>query len=81
MSNKTDPDIPTAELGLYRHNKSGDIYEVVGTAAHSETHEPLVVYRPTYESKYQLFARPYEMFVDTVELNGEKKPRFEKLED
>ena len=33
--------------GIYRHYK-GSLYEVVGTAQHSESEEPLVVYRALY---------------------------------
>ena len=80
MSHKPDPDIPTLPTGMYRHNKSGDIYEIIGTALHSETLEPLVIYRATYESKYELFARPYDMFVELVELDGRAKSRFEKID-
>ena len=38
------PDIPA---GTYRHYK-GTLYEVIGEATHSETEEPLVVYRCLY---------------------------------
>ena len=33
--------------GIYRHYK-GNVYEVMGTAQHSESEEPLVVYRALY---------------------------------
>lgn len=67
--------------GKYVHNKSGKKYEVIGTALQTETHEQLVIYRPLYESERTLFARPHSMFVETVMINGEKKPRFEKIDD
>ena len=51
-----DPDLPTLEKGKYLHTKSGKYYEVLGVSLHSETHEPLVVYRPLYDTKYELFA-------------------------
>ena len=35
------------KIGLYRHFK-GNLYEVLGTATHSETREPMVVYRALY---------------------------------
>ena len=41
--------LPDTPLGLYRHYKGGE-YEVLGVARHSETHEPLVVYRPLYNA-------------------------------
>ena len=39
------PPLPAAEPGRYRHYKGGE-YELVGVARHSETLEPLVIYRP-----------------------------------
>ena len=75
----TDPVLPTVEKGTYRHNKKGQLYEVLGVALQTETNEPLVIYRPLYESEYELFARPLSMFSETVEIDGVKKPRFEKV--
>ena len=76
-------DFLTIERGTYRHNKSGKLYEVLGIALQTETDELLIIYRPMYEHDfgYELFARPYDMFVEIVELNGERKPRFEKIDD
>ena len=69
-------DTTTIELkkGIYRHYK-GNEYEVITTAIHSETEEKMVVYRALY-GEYGVWVRPYEMFVETVELNGVKVPRF-----
>ena len=78
--NAEQPDFPTLEKGIYRHNKKGQLYEVVGVALQTETSEPLVLYRPLYESKYEIFARPYDMFTEIVELHGEMKPRFQKID-
>ncbi len=50
--------------GLYRHYKGGD-YRVIGTARHSETEEPLVVYRCLYDND-SLWVRPLAMFLETV---------------
>ena len=66
--------------GTYLHVKSGNMYEVIGVAIHSETAEQLVVYKPLYESTYELFVRPYEMFTQTVEVNGKTVSRFEKID-
>ncbi|UYF99298.1 MULTISPECIES: DUF1653 domain-containing protein [unclassified Halomonas] len=60
--------------GIYRHYK-GALYEVLGTAQHSETEEPLVVYRALY-GEYGLWVRPLEMFIETVEVQGQQQPRF-----
>lgn len=72
---------PQIRKGVYRHNKKNQLYEVLGIAVQTETDEPLVVYRPLYDSSYELFARPYEMFVELVELDGVMKPRFEFISE
>jgi len=64
-------------LGRYRHYKGGE-YEVVGVARHSETLEPLVVYRPLY-NQTGLWVRPYAMFLEHIELDGKLQPRFAPL--
>lgn len=68
-------------LGKYRHTKSGNLYEVLGTAFQTETEELLVIYRPLYESEYELFARPYDMFIEQVAINGKQLPRFEEIHE
>jgi len=66
------------EKGLYRHYK-GNLYEVIATARHSETEEWMVVYKALYGDE-GLWIRPYEMFVEKVEVEGKMVDRFEKLE-
>ena len=62
--------------GVYEHYK-GRKYLVLGTAAHSETLERLVVYVPLYDSPGpRLWVRPRAMFAETVETNGLSVPRF-----
>ncbi len=73
-----DPIPQTIESGIYRHTKSGKRYEVLDVALHTETNEQLVIYRPLYDSSYNLFARPYEMFVEQIEIDGQIAPRFTK---
>jgi hypothetical protein len=65
--------------GRYRHFK-GNEYEVLGVATHSETHEPLVVYRPLYGGG-GLWVRPLALFADRVERDGYAGPRFVKIND
>lgn len=72
------PKIPRLEKGIYQHYK-GNEYEVLGVALHSETHELLVVYKPLYKSDSDYWVRPYDMFVEDVEINGIAVPRFKKL--
>ena len=64
--------------GLYIHYK-GNTYQVIGTAKHSETEEDLVVYFPT-KSPEQLWVRPLAMFLEYIDLNGEKVQRFKKTD-
>lgn len=64
-------DVP---IGLYQHYK-GPYYRVMEVAKHSETEEELVIYRALYGEK-GVWARPLSMFVETIELDGELKPRF-----
>jgi hypothetical protein len=68
--------------GKYRHYK-GKEYEVLGMALHSETLEELVVYKPLYSTpdipEGTLWVRPMAMFEETIELEGKKFKRFEKI--
>ena len=62
------------KLGKYRHFK-GNEYEVVAVAKHSETLEPMVVYRALYgEGSY--WVRPAAMWNETVEREGKTYQRF-----
>ena len=62
------------KLGKYKHYK-GKEYEVIGVARHTETLEEVAVYQTLY-GDYDLWVRPLVMFLDQVEINGEKTPRF-----
>jgi hypothetical protein len=68
------PPLPETPPGRYRHYKGGE-YEVVGVARHSETLEPMVIYRPLYNES-GLWIRPYSMFFEQVQVAGELQPRF-----
>ena len=68
------PTLPETRLGRYRHYKGGE-YEVMGVARHSETLEPLVVYRPLYND-VGWWVRPHAMFFETIEIDGRVQPRF-----
>ena len=69
--------------GKYRHYKGKD-YEVIGVAKHTETLEDMVVYHALYDSpdfgKDALWVRPLTMFVEDIEIDGTKRPRFEYVE-
>lgn len=68
------PPLPSLPLGLYRHYKGLD-YEVLGVVRHSETLEPLVLYRPLYNAS-GCWVRPLAMFIETIEHEGRRQPRF-----
>lgn len=70
---------PTAAPGLYRHYK-GNLYEVIDTVRHSETLEPMTLYRALYGER-GLWVRPAAMFLENVELDGSVQPRFTRLSD
>lgn len=65
--------------GRYRHFKGGE-YEVLGLATHSETEEPMVVYRPLYGER-GLWVRPAAMWNETVERDGKTIRRFTYIGD
>ncbi len=72
------------KIWFYQHYK-GKHCEVLGLALHSETGEELVIYRNCEDSQQAgesvLRARPYALFVETLEQNGEQIPRFKYVGD
>lgn len=74
MSDHDLPALPLALQGRYRHYKGGE-YQLLGVVRHSETLEPLVLYRPLYGDSGD-WVRPYAMFFSEVEVNGQRVPRF-----
>lgn len=70
------------KLGKYKHYK-GRSYQVLGVARHSETLEELVVYQALYDmpefGKNSMWVRPKSMFLEEIEVNGKKVPRFEYI--
>ncbi|HEY4542594.1 MAG TPA: DUF1653 domain-containing protein [Noviherbaspirillum sp.] len=71
------PPLPAIPLGRYRHYK-GYEYEVLGVVRHSETLEPMVLYRPLYNDS-GMWVRPYAMFIEDVEVDGVRFRRFAPL--
>ncbi len=65
-------------VGIYEHYK-GKRYSVLFVARDSETLEEMVVYKACYG--IDIWVRPLKMFIENVELNGEKVPRFKFIED
>lgn len=68
------PPLPDTPTGRFRHYKGGE-YEVIGAARHSETLEPLVIYRPLYNAT-GLWVRPHAMFFGTLDVDGARVQRF-----
>lgn len=60
--------------GKYRHFK-GMEYELIGFATHSETLEPMVIYRALY-GDHALWVRPAGMWTEQVDKDYYKGPRF-----
>ena len=83
LSADTLPPLITTPPGRYRHYK-GNLYDVVGTVRHSETLEPMTLYRALY-GQQGLWVRPAAMFNETVELEGPtgvtRQPRFIRVDD
>ncbi|MCS4233344.1 DUF1653 domain-containing protein [Stenotrophomonas sp. BIGb0135] len=70
--------LPVIATGQYRHFKGGN-YEVLGVVRHSETLEPLVLYRPL-DSDVGVWVRPYAMFCEQVNVDGVMRPRFARVD-
>lgn len=73
------PPLITTPPGLYRHYK-GNLYEVVDTVRHSETLEPMTLYRALYGER-GLWVRPAAMFNGTVTVDGHVLTRFAPVTD
>ena len=63
--------------GRYRHFKGGE-YELIGIAKHSETLEPMVVYRALY-GEGGLWVRPAAMWNEWVDKETYHGPRFQYI--
>ncbi len=77
------PDVPNVPVGRYRHYK-GNLYDLVGVVRHSETLEPLALYRPLGDGNAgdgaaALWVRPWAMFFERVVVDGVEQPRFAPL--
>jgi hypothetical protein len=73
----------------YKHDPSGEpynfMYEVIGIGRNTEEKTYTVLYRPLYKNTWMKPAdyqsRPFDMFIDTVEKDGENIPRFTLITD
>ena len=84
------PTLPT--IGFYEHYKHDPegpehnyVYEVTGYARNTEDKTFSVLYRPLYENDWFAPAtyqsRPLTMFVEDVEKDGVRVPRFKQITD
>lgn len=60
--------------GIYEHYK-GNRYEVFGVGRHTETLEEVVMYQ-SLDGSDAMWARPLKMFLEEVEVDGVRQPRF-----
>jgi hypothetical protein len=79
MSSENLPPLVTTPTGRYRHYK-GMEYQVLDTVRHSETLEPMTLYRALY-GEHGLWVRPATMFMETVVIEGVAQPRFTRIGD
>lgn len=79
MQDEDLPPLIETPPGLYRHYKGG-MYAVLATTRHSETLEPMTLYRALYGS-HGLWVRPAAMFGETVQWEGQEQRRFERRGD
>lgn len=79
MSTENLPPLINTPTGRYRHYK-GMEYQVLDTVRHSETLEPMTLYRALY-GEHGLWVRPAAMFLETVVIAGVAQPRFTRIGD
>ena len=79
MIDENLPLLVTTPAGRYRHYK-GMEYQVLDTVRHSETLEPMTLYRALY-GEHCLWVRPAAMFLETVVIAGIAQPRFTRIGD
>jgi len=65
--------------GIYRHYK-GNLYELLGSAKHSETLEECFIYKALYGDG-EIWVRPARMWDEEVDSNGKKVKRFEYIKE
>lgn len=69
-------------FGKYLHYKGGE-YQLIGVGRHTETLEEFVIYQALYISSefgdQAIWVRPKSMFLEQVEWQGQKLPRFKYL--
>jgi hypothetical protein len=77
MQDEDLPPLIQTPPGLYRHYKGG-MYAVLATTRHSETLEPMTLYRALYGA-HGLWVRPAAMFDEMVLWEGVQQRRFTRI--
>ncbi len=77
MLDETMPPLVITPPGRYRHYK-GMLYDVIGTVRHSESLEPMTLYRALY-GEHGLWVRPASMFNEVVVIDGLQQLRFARV--
>jgi len=79
MQDEDLPPLIQTAPGLYRHYKGG-MYAVLATTRHSESLEPMTLYRALYGA-HGLWVRPAAMFDEMVLWEGAQQRRFSRIGD
>ena len=79
MSVENLPPLISTPAGRYRHYK-GMEYQVLDTVRHSETLEPMTLYRALYGER-GLWVRPAAMFEEEVVIEGVRQARFTRISE
>lgn len=77
MNDHDLPPLIQTPPGLYRHYKGG-LYEVIDTVRHSESLEPMTLYRALYGQR-GLWVRPAAMFLERVTIDGVEQASFQAV--
>ena len=79
MSSQTLPQVGA----LYEHTRTKKRYRILGVGYNSETLEEVVIYQSQYDDPkfgvQPIWVRPKEMFMEQVEIEGERQPRFRQI--
>ena len=72
-------DKPSLPIGLYKHY-TGKLYQVTELARHQDNKEWLVIYR-NLQDQMSCWVRSLEVFLEEVEYEGQRQPRFHFIGD
>ena len=78
---ESDDLVSVVKVGdIYQHYR-GDKYKVLAVSRHSEDLSWYVVYEALYDNPVsQVWHRPLDMFLEEIDVNGVRMPRFKLVE-